>query len=84
MLNFSIAVISNHVKKIRQYSRRLLICFVPLQSLVLHRFRFVVVIVTCPDSQSADRFIAVVSKDIYSLNGFMNFCSWCILKERLY
>ena len=31
----------------------------------------VVVIVTCPDSQSADRFIAVVSKDIYSLNGFM-------------
>ena len=38
MLNFSIAVISNHVKKIRQYSR-LLICFVPLQSLVLRRFR---------------------------------------------
>ena len=31
----------------------------------------VVVIATCPDSQSADRFIAVVSADIYSLNGFM-------------
>ena len=65
MLNFSIAVISNHVKKIRQYSR-LLICFVPSQSLGSGKL-LVVVIVTCPDSQSADRFIAVVSADIYSL-----------------
>ena len=31
----------------------------------------VAVIVTCPDSQSADRFIAVVSADIYFFHGFM-------------
>ena len=73
MLNFSIAVISNHVKKIRQHSSRLLICFVPLQSLVLRRFRKIARRCNChlSDSQSADRFIAVVSADIYSLNGFM-------------